>query len=585
MHSHWSPDGESLALRIGNSLRLPFELGVCLCIEFVARLAHAIDDAVEPLPARRCPKPLELMALMSEDPLNAFLVALRPFLPVFRRSLCEGARAGREAQWQAYETQAKAAADMTLEVDWRSVARASLIWLWRQLRLGWRSGAPRLKAGAQDLLWYLRARRVWGRLRRLVGRPPLDAEGIEREEAEALLASARSECALGKEAFQAGRVLQALERYGEALQALQRAEAKRGAVAPSTVAALRQERVRALVNTAVCNKKLGKLSEVVDATTQALELEPKHAKALLLRAGALLGGGCQAEDAAARAASDLEAALELEPGNVAAKGDLRRARAAQMMGATPAQSSSSSPSPTGAPERPAAVAAAGAGAEASRRPLTRERLLEALATAARSQAEAQKEVSELARRVAGERQDDRLSFEEAYRRVEAAGLTRDPLANFGIGDLELQQQLHLYAEDEEVMTAAAGMLHPQGSGDPDRVRDISTERVVEIHECMVREMKGILEEYERMPEEQRCGFTPKGREVAAELLASIAIEREYRVRSEDVEQAVILKEQELQGNARFARCSEELGVMMQALVGGADIADMGGVGSDLCGMD
>merc|ERR1712226_1470294 len=84
---------------------------------------------------------------------------------------------------------------------------------------------------------------------------------------------------------------------------------------------------------------------------------------------------------------------------------------------------------------------------------------------------------------------------------------------------------------------------------------------------MVGEMQKILNEFRALPSEQRRSYTGKACETTAELLVSIAVELAMSVRCEDVEQAVIMYEEQLQGHPEFTKCTEQLAIMMQHLIG------------------
>merc|ERR1719463_239649 len=108
------------------------------------------------------------------------------------------------------------------------------------------------------------------------------------------------------------------------------------------------------------------------------------------------------------------------------------------------------------------------------------------------------------------------------------------------------------------MASAQKLLHPVGKGDPARAKSITMDKIVEIHQFMVQEMSKVLQEFLQLPQDVRRSFTGKGCETTAELLVSIAVEQQLSVRCEDVEQAVIMYEEQLQDNPDFARCTEQL---------------------------
>eukprot|EP00930_Biecheleria_cincta_P057940 TRINITY_DN4379_c0_g1_i3.p1 TRINITY_DN4379_c0_g1~~TRINITY_DN4379_c0_g1_i3.p1 ORF type:complete len:523 (-),score=135.94 TRINITY_DN4379_c0_g1_i3:71-1546(-) len=207
--------------------------------------------------------------------------------------------------------------------------------------------------------------------------------------------------------------------------------------------------------------------------------------------------------------------------------------------------------------------------------LTRDQILDVLAETVRVQSIVQQEVSDLARRIAKERKSEgkkkkkSLSLLEGHKKVKELNLPKEPLEEIGITDAAFQRLLTQYEEDEEVMLKARELVHPVGKGDPERAKSITIDKIVEIHQFMVAEMQKVLTEFLSLDQETRSGFTSKACETTAELLVSIAVEQHLSVHCEDVEQAVIRYEQMLQGNAEFARCTEQLANMMQHLTSAA----------------
>lgn len=204
--------------------------------------------------------------------------------------------------------------------------------------------------------------------------------------------------------------------------------------------------------------------------------------------------------------------------------------------------------------------------------LKRAEILQILAETVRVQGIVQQEVSVLARKLAkekGEKKKKRtvLSFTDAHKKILELGLPREPLEDYKLSEASFQRVLLSYEEDEEVMIAAQKLLHPAGKGDPQRALGINIDKIVEIHQFMVVEMQKVLSEFLGLPREERRTFTGKGCETTAELLVSMAVEQQLSVRCEDVEQAVIMYEEQLQGHPEFTRCTEQLATMMQHLIG------------------
>mmetsp|Transcript_80256 Transcript_80256/g.186368 ORF Transcript_80256/g.186368 Transcript_80256/m.186368 type:complete len:482 (-) Transcript_80256:83-1528(-) len=201
--------------------------------------------------------------------------------------------------------------------------------------------------------------------------------------------------------------------------------------------------------------------------------------------------------------------------------------------------------------------------------LTRQKILEILAETARVQAFVQQEVSALARKLAkGDKKKKKsLSFTDGHKKIKELRLPQEPLESLGLSENAFQKLLLQYEEDEEVMASAQKLLHPTGKGDPERANSITMDKIIEIHDFMVQEMRKVLDEFMQLPADIRRTFSSKDCETTAELLVSIAVEQQLTVHCEDVEQAVIKYETLLQVNPEFTRYTEQLATMMQKLIG------------------
>mmetsp|Transcript_6234 Transcript_6234/g.14912 ORF Transcript_6234/g.14912 Transcript_6234/m.14912 type:complete len:504 (-) Transcript_6234:44-1555(-) len=208
-------------------------------------------------------------------------------------------------------------------------------------------------------------------------------------------------------------------------------------------------------------------------------------------------------------------------------------------------------------------------------PLTRQQILELLEQTAHVQGIVQQEISTLARTLVSEKPDRKkkkqMSFLDAYNKMLELKLPKDPLERHGLTEAGFQQLLHQYEEDAEVMESAQLLLHPTGKGDPERAKELKVVKIIEIHQFMVTEMQKVIQEFRQIPSDVRRTFTGKGCETTAELLVSMAVEQRLAVRCEDVEQAVILHENELQANADFARCTDQLAELMHQLIGSVQL--------------
>lgn len=126
------PHEAGFGLRFCGLLRLPFELGSCLGVEFLARLSVVLDDD---RPGRQHVSASELRRA---DPTIQLGLALWPFVPAFKRSVCDGVRTGRDACWAAYEQQAADAAKLALETAWLKLAKNAAYMLLRSSKRLWK---------------------------------------------------------------------------------------------------------------------------------------------------------------------------------------------------------------------------------------------------------------------------------------------------------------------------------------------------------------------------------------------------------------------------------------------------------------
>jgi len=537
-HHYYPGREESVHVRFSALFRLPFELGFSLAVELLARML--LLAGIKPATDGRMPcndlAGRATLAMMHEDPTAAFWFALQPLLPGFRCSICEGARTAADSQWSTYETLSKDAQELLHSTKWSRAISRGLRGLAEHMRF-WQT---------------LYVRRLWSRvggarlLRRLHAMTGKRAGVLDDNGA--LVKRMRQDADAAKAIFQAGKVAAAVDLYLEILEmcsdasgpelhcfvegqtATDASEVSRDNMRQDLVS----ERTRILVNVAVCQKKLRQLDKVMASTSEVLSSDPRHVKALLLRGTTQLDLGDIEE-----ATQSLRQVLAVDPGNSAAKLELNRAKDLQKR------------------------------KEQADARLPRAELLTLLQEMAHCQSMLQEKVSALAEKLISAEKDAGPSvtnFLEGHRHVLQLGLPKDPLEGRGIGDEAFQQMLREHEEDEEVNEAARKMLIPPASkGCPDRAKDISTDRIVEIHQHMVGDLQKILDDVQGIPKEQRASWTKKDVEATAELLVSMAVLRNFDIRSEDVEQAVAMREEELQGNYEFASCSEVLGTMMQDL--------------------
>lgn len=197
--------------------------------------------------------------------------------------------------------------------------------------------------------------------------------------------------------------------------------------------------------------------------------------------------------------------------------------------------------------------------------ISRDKVLKMLEDASWVQMTTQQKVSALARMIASTGENT-LSFLEAQQKVVQLNLPKDPMEAYGMTEADLPQLFAEYEHDETVMMAAGQLLSPM-RGDTVAAEKISRATIVEIHLLMEARMKSVLAEFEQLPPGIQRGMPRKLRENTAELLVSVAVEHGFGIHCEDIEMAVVLQEEQLKEDAEFTRCTEQLAVMVQSLVG------------------
>eukprot|EP00933_Yihiella_yeosuensis_P053608 TRINITY_DN51882_c0_g1_i1.p1 TRINITY_DN51882_c0_g1~~TRINITY_DN51882_c0_g1_i1.p1 ORF type:complete len:560 (-),score=105.41 TRINITY_DN51882_c0_g1_i1:206-1885(-) len=542
---------DDFPLRLLTLLRLPFDLVTCIGLEIAVRLTLAVDDSSEQLPARTFSPTHELLGT---DPSTALRLALKPWVPAFKRAICEGTRSTRDSAWVAYQEQAKSAAELSKETQWLEVARLTCSWARRQSRLFFVVYLPRLKEVLVNTVWPTVYQMIASRLQK-GNQTPVDVEEILRA-----VETTKKECEAAKGIFQTGDVQGAATRYAVAYDMLKKHSDSLKILNawvwksdPAQTEALKDLKalyIRILVNLAVCNKKLGNLDQVIGFTSQTLSLEPQHIKALFLRAEAHVASGNPKQGAA-----DFERVVYIDPSNYMARTEL--AKATQL-----ASSGSGGKSEAGTPSNSKGDSKSTVDLDLG---LSKAQILTLMEDMVKIQKSSQETVSSIVRQIQKEGKNGKLSFADAYKKIEEKGIPKDPLAAYNLTEENFQEMLVEYDMDEDVIKGAGELLQPAGKGDPEKAKTMELRQIVEIHKCMVKEMRLVLKELEELPSEQRKSFQRKGCECAAEVLISLAVEAEYAVKCEDVEQAVILFEGQLQQDAEFMEGTEDLAVLMQGL--------------------
>ncbi|CAE8666135.1 unnamed protein product, partial [Polarella glacialis] len=165
---------------------------------------------------------------------------------------------------------------------------------------------------------------------------------------------------------------------------------------------------------------------------------------------------------------------------------------------------------------------------------SKEQIIDLLSESTSYQVVAQREISALARSLV---QDGvTLSFVEAHQKVAKLALPEDPLEEYGMPELAFQEILLQYEHDEEVMLRVRQALLSPGKGGTTCARGIPMGKIIEIHAYMVIQMQQVLNEYRKVADQLRNAISRKSVESAAELLVSMAVEKQFGICSEDIEQ-------------------------------------------------
>lgn len=164
---------------------------------------------------------------------------------------------------------------------------------------------------------------------------------------------------------------------------------------------------------------------------------------------------------------------------------------------------------------------------------------------------------------------EKFSFLEAHQKILLLDLpSQDTLEKYGISEDDCQQIIGEYdkAYDYEVMTAVQRMMFsPPGKGDPEKAGKLEIATVLEVHKFMEVRMKSLVEEFQQLPVEAKQSISKKEREYSAELMVSVAVESSFKLQSEDLDLAVTMHGEQLQGDAAFVDCQTQLGSLMQLL--------------------
>eukprot|EP00397_Hematodinium_sp_SG-2012_P042202 GEMP01046630.1.p1 GENE.GEMP01046630.1~~GEMP01046630.1.p1 ORF type:complete len:466 (-),score=115.74 GEMP01046630.1:247-1644(-) len=158
-----------------------------------------------------------------------------------------------------------------------------------------------------------------------------------------------------------------------------------------------------------------------------------------------------------------------------------------------------------------------------------------------------------------------LTFQDAHKKILAIGLPREPLELHKMSEHELRDEVMKYEGDQEIEGLTERLVPtPPPMGRPSK--NLSASEIMDIHDFMAETLAKIIRDFSSLTQEIRHKISHKGVEVTAELLVSVAVEKRFDVRSEDVELSLIQHEAILQNEQRFQEASQGLSAMLQALL-------------------
>lgn len=390
---------------------------------------------------------------------------------------------------------------------------------------------------------------------------------LRKSQIDELLVQTQKQCDTAKALFNRGKFAAAAGRYNIALDMLNACSGLQTETDHETTVAfqaLKDERIRVLVNIAVCHKRSGNIMKTIETSSQAIHLDNKHVKALFLR-----GQAFSLDDKLEAAIQDFQSVLEFDPSNAQAKSELLRLETVKLQRHTSEE------------HVKCPVSEVGTLIGSS---ISRAQIIAALSEMAGAQLVSQTKITQLARRLVQERSNllpevrrPEIPFLEAYRLIEGLALPDDPLAEIGLTEESFHSLLVDFEGDDEVMFGVQKLLQPIGQGDPERAKAITLNQIIEVHKCMVREMQRILQEVRELTSNKMLALSKKRCESTAELLATIAVEEQLAISSDDVELAVVLNEELLQTHSEFTQYTEELSSCMKELgtLVNSDVPDLG----------
>lgn len=190
--------------------------------------------------------------------------------------------------------------------------------------------------------------------------------------------------------------------------------------------------------------------------------------------------------------------------------------------------------------------------------ITKEQVLEILEEIITSQEQMKQYMKELTKELIAKK----LSFTETYTRVKELQ-PDDPLEKHGLSMMDFDQLLDKNQNDPKVREAIAKIM---GAPNPntaasDQVNNITVKKIVEVHAFMLDELKKLVKDFQDLP--NASSFDMKTVTIAAQALVGSKVEENFKLTSDDIEQAVLMHHANLATDQQFA----SINIAMQSTMG------------------
>jgi len=204
--------------------------------------------------------------------------------------------------------------------------------------------------------------------------------------------------------------------------------------------------------------------------------------------------------------------------------------------------------------------------------LTKAQFLEVLNEIVETKTKRGNRLKDVSKKFAAENEgSDDVDFDKIYALVSepANELTEDPLEKRGLTPEVIDQGIQRWGdEDPEVQRLLMKMMQPEVSSDV-MPKDIALDVLVKLHEFMADEVEAFLKTYEALPDKSKYD----GRTVMMAFQVSLdsKVLKQFKIESEDVQAAIMAKQNELQDKPEFIKVfqkfQENMGKLMQKLPG------------------